>query len=290
MKYFVRLLLLPLLLWNLSAFAGNKADDKDDKKASEEESRGPSYKDPPLKDVTAAERKSACAKYEGKYIANWSDVYKVSNCEFFVLDADEVKRLTQNGTNPIEVSNEVLAALRQGAVALEPTGHIRRCGEFHKKYVTLYFTDVYWVENCVRRIFPNWASYEAHRGPLDAKREAMVITWPEYQLLTLGKEMPSILSEALPKDHVIDVIPIDEACKGLVGQYVPYLGEIYFIQNVPGRVGHCQRRKVDAEAFTRNHDKVLAKAEMTSTQAVSIPEGDPILPPARKEIAPAYED
>ena len=69
----------------------------------------------------------------------------------------------------------------------------------------------------------------------------------------------------LVHEKTADILPIDEACKGLNGTFVSYFSKIYKIQG-------CRKHEVDAEKFMLHYPTYRLK-EMKSEQWVSLPTG-----------------
>ena len=87
--------------------------------------------------------------------------------------------------------------------------------------------------------------------------------------------MPSIIMkeyiELNAKARDVDIIPIDEACKGLKDQYVAYYSKIYKIEN-------CHKRLAEASVISKKllsskRDKIV---ELSSEQWISLPDGPPL--------------
>ncbi|NRA45739.1 MAG: hypothetical protein HRU09_12350 [Oligoflexales bacterium] len=278
--YFYIWLILSLQTHSLYA---QKADSKEIQTENAEDTE--SEDDYVIPEPTAAEKKAVCKKYEKSYIVYYGTVYHVNSCTRELLSSDQVYKLTKSGKIKLkEVDAAVIASLPGGAnyreVGMDPK---TLCKRLEGQYITFSFVDVYWVESCKKRPFPDWSSYESHRGKLkNAKVPLKSLELDDFLALENGDPMPSVIDEEfreLLRPDNVDIIPLDEACHGVVGTYVTYLGQIYFIeamkQNGAGKL--CQKRRVDAEEYTRKkaNSKFHLK-ELSSSQAISIPEGDPM--------------
>jgi hypothetical protein len=76
------------------------------------------------------------------------------------------------------------------------------------------------------------------------------------------------------KRQQLDILSNEEACKGLVGKYVIYTDKIYYIQR--GKKSDsiaCEKRLVDGEDFTKLNINFKFNVELTTSQALSIPDG-----------------
>lgn len=240
------------------------------------------YQDPPYVEPTKSERDEACRKYNGKNITYYQDVYSVRDCKLFRID--DVYTATKKGIPLTEVDSRTVDVLRYEGKVIADTRPALTCAQLEGKYVTISFVEVFWVEKCKKRLFPDWASFENHRGKLESNRNVVWVTGDEIAGIANGEPMPSVLNAEskalLQADGPIEVIPLEEACRGLIGKYVSYLDEIFFIQNITGpnyTSQHCQKRKVDSEEFTaRSVNTRFKLSELTSTQAISIPTGKPV--------------
>src|SRR6185436_6773833 len=106
------------------------------------------------------------------------------------------------------------------------------------------------------------------------KKNQEILELPEEEFLALpvGTEFQSSLNDEYKKMLVqeknVDILPIDEACKGLNGSYVSYYSKIYKIEG-------CRKREVDAERFLVRFPNYKLR-ERSSEQWVSIPTGKPV--------------
>lgn len=242
----------------------------------------PSLEDPdgfaPVQNYSAAEKKATCKEYNNKYLSYYDKVYLVENCKLrevqshdVILELNLVKRKIH------VVENSVIAQLDLGAPILESTGkqaQIRPCKLLEKKYVTFAYTDVYYVEGCSKRPFPDWASFIEHRKKLGRIKEGVVaLTWAEFNSLNVGTTMDSIVevefAKLLSGDAQVDVLPIDEACSGINKRDVAYLDKIY-------RIESCRKREYDAAKYLRSKNGNVNLKELTSEQWLSIPDGKPM--------------
>lgn len=240
--------------------------------------------------MSAELKKKICRQYEGRVISYYGNVYKVQKCQRYEYSSEEVYEITKQGVSPQEVDNEVISALAHGG----SYAHLRQgkkngdpCKRFQKQYIT-FAVDVYWVEGCSKRRFPDWASYESHRGKLGSRRSQLhFVSWEEFASLKEGKEMASVIDDELRKvSDTVDILPIDEACQSIIGKFVTYYDQIYYIERTKHKnikVTQCQKRPVNGEEYTRLHGhKSYYLKELSSSQAVSIPEGEPFSLSAKK--------
>ncbi len=208
-----------------------------------------------------------CRQYEGKLVAFYSDVWEVKGCKRIPLTADEVYRRTNAGELVSDIEAAVVRGLKEGQRT--QTAKKRTCTELEGKYVSLDFEEIWLVTDCSRRKFPDWMSYSRQRGGLDKESTILELTWDEFKSIKEGKDYASVYeSEAEITSRDVDVIPLDEACRGVDGKFVYYYSRIYKIER-------CTRRPMDPERFTKKYPEVAPK-ELTSEQWLSLPLGAPL--------------
>lgn len=242
--------------------------------------------------LTQTEKDAICKEFARKnvsYISYYENVYEIKNCERIRLSNSRVKELTRRGVKVQDADHHAIEALNlrpkvasKGAVSRQEL-----CKKYHHKYITYAYVDVYWVEGCVKHPFPDWSSYENHAGKLRDSRPSLVTPESDdFYRLDTGEPMKSVIDEEFrtmlqSQSDQADLLPLDEACKGIHGQYVTYLGQIYFIDKKPGQKDtgpFCHRRVVDSEEFTRKRGMSgFNLPELSSSQALSIPVGEPMI-------------
>ncbi len=226
------------------------------------------------KQFTNAERQQTCKKYEGQYISYYSRIYRVENCKRRELvEVDRIISLSQLGKVIQEVPSDVIAQLDAGKPVMKAQAH-RGCNEFEGEYVTFNYVDVYLVESCRKRLFPDWATVEAHqKGRKRFGLPVMEMTPDEFYKMRAGKPMPSILDKEfaalLKGDASVDIIPALEACSGLAGRTVSFYSRLYRIEN-------CRKREYNTEELMRLVKGRLEYTELTAQQWLSIPNGAPM--------------
>lgn len=224
--------------------------------------------------LSEAEKRKICSQFEGKFISFYSDVYLVKHCVRLPLSSAEIYEHTRLGKKIEEVARVVIEALTEGADFQQQkvAGRSRSCQELEGKYITYQFGDIYLVKSCKRRVFLDWASFETHRGSISLEKSSIhSLTWDEYSSMKIGPPMPSAIipeyAEIANGRKAVDVIPIDEACKGVNGRYVTYYSRIYKIEK-------CYKREIDSVEFTKWAEKNSVRlVELTSEQWLSLPDG-----------------
>ncbi len=226
---------------------------------------------------SAAEKKAACNKYNQKVVAYYDRLYRIEHCKYReIQSAGDIFRLNSLNTKIIPVDGEVFAMLKAGPPILDadsPQKKARDCKSLNQRYVTFTYTDVYYVEGCRKRLFPDWVSFIEHQkkklgrvGPIEG------LTWEEYRPLKEGEPMPSMLDENYQAQSIVaknvDVIPQNVACRGLNGKDVSYVDRLYRIEN-------CRKRAYDSTKYFQTHKDVKLR-ELTSEQWLSLPEGKPM--------------
>ena len=137
------------------------------------------------------------------------------------------------------------------------------CRTLQGRYITRSYVDIYYVDKCQKRLFPNWDAYQEHARQRGKQRGSIVsVNGQEFKIIRTGKSMPFAQSEAMPLPPNVDVIPIDEACRGIEGKYVSYYSKVYHIKD-------CHRHPVPEELVRRG--KLNISRELTSEQWLSLP-------------------
>jgi hypothetical protein len=233
----------------------------------------------PRKTFTRAERQAICRKYEGKLIAFYSEVYKVVGCvRRPILSNKTVYSLMRSGMSVMDVDADIIAAIREGepldqSISIETA---RTCKQLEGKYVTFSSVDVYYIENCKKRLFPDWTTYTTHRQKHgDAKGKILSLSLVEFEQIYDGDLIPSVVDDMfarLLKGEVqVDVIPLDEACQGLNNRVASYYSKLYRIEN-------CRKREIlhPDLFFKKLGGPAIKVTEMRSEQWLSLPDGKDI--------------
>ncbi len=223
---------------------------------------------------TDAEVKSECRKFEGQFIAYYDRIFKVENCKRReVLSDDDGQNPILRGLRIISIENITIAKIPEGpAFGSTPKGRKPDCARIEGRYVISRASDVFFVEACKKRPFPDWDTYADHSAKQQkSRKDILELPEEEFLALPLGTEFKSSLNDEYRKMLVteknIDVLPLDEACKGLNGSYLSYYSKIY-------KVDACRKQEVDAERFLTRFPNYKLR-EMSSEQWISIPTGKP---------------
>ena len=256
----------------------------------------------PQKNFSKQRKDAECAKYEGKYISSYDNMYRIENCKRRLITNGELTRKITLAHPVYPVKNDTIIMLAEGTPIesmdeKELTG-AALCQRLEGEYVTIPGGEIFVVEGCKRRMFPDWETFSEHQK----KTKHLIITEisaTEMNSLKLGKEIPSIMPAIFKKllsgSAQVDVIPLNEACRNVNGKLVFYYTHIYKIEN-------CRKREVDAEEYMKRHKYDRFKLpELTSEQWVSLPDGKPMVtnevadppplvePPREKESVPAAD-
>jgi hypothetical protein len=227
------------------------------------------------------DKAKTCQQYEGQYLAYYDLVFVVKKCQRHLLSDEEVYALTRKNIRPLEVPDiaRIVQTIPRGGNWSNEEEQ-RKAENPCSAYDHLYVTDgleIYWVDKCELKMFPDWASYESHRGNL-GKNPPHLRYLDEKQLLKFkrGKPLASVIDgEYRELDQPIATIPLAQACKGKLNQFVSYLDMVFYIEAT--KAG-CVRRIVDAEAFTRSRGReTYALQELNSSEVITIPLGSPYL-------------
>jgi hypothetical protein len=226
---------------------------------------------PKPKVFSASEMKKTCAKYEGKYILYYERIFKVERCKRREYIVEEGLEPQLRGSKVIAVDSDIVAQLGQG----EPLNPPRKrkaasCSQLNGQYLLSRGEDMYFVEKCKKRHFPDFDTYSEH-AKKHGKRQQDVIEMDEVELASMpeGEPIASILDDEYKKlldaEKGIDVLDIREACKGLNGKFVAYYSKVY-------RIEKCRKQPVDPELFGKRYPR-YEPVELSSDQWISIPTG-----------------
>ena len=232
-----------------------KASAAKDNKSDDVESDFPPVPDTPAvkKSFSKAELAKICEQVEGKLIAFYDDIYKVEQCHRRPLrDNKTVYNMQREGQKVIDVDSDVVAAIPEGepldeAMTLK---NARGCSKLEGRYVTYSNVDVYFIDKCKKRIFPDWMTYIEHRERRnDKKGEILALSWVEFEAIPVGAPIASVVDAMFAKmltgEAGVEVIPVDEACAGLEGKVASYYSYVY-------RVEKCHKREItNAELYLK---------------------------------------
>jgi len=226
---------------------------------------------PKRKQYPATAKIKQCAKYEGKYISYYETIYKVEKCKRRELLTDEGTEAKIKGLNIVSVDNDTIAVIPEGEPMNAPANKkALSCAQLNGQYLISRGDELYFVEKCAKRLFPDLDTYSEH-AQKRGKREKDILELDEVAIARIADGPPILSSldveykKLLDADTGIDVIPLKEACKGLNGKFVAYYSKIYKIEN-------CRKEPVDPLLFGKRFPS-LAPVELSSEQWISIPTG-----------------
>lgn len=234
----------------------------------------------PRKTFTEEEVQAYCREYGGRLIGYYGDVYKVEDCERRLIPTNKaVYKLMREGRKIQDVDGDVVAAIPEGRSynPYSEKGEVRGCRKLEGEYVTRSSVDVYFVDDCKLRLFPDWESYLQHREERgDKKGEILELTATEFQRLEKGQKIPSAVDDMYERLRLgtpdVDIIPLSEACKGVDNEVVSYYSKLYRIEN-------CHKREVlspERYFHEKGQDRRSEVPQLTSQQWLSLPDGKPV--------------
>ncbi len=230
---------------------------------------------PPPIEFTKAEAQKSCAKYQGKLLSVYGEIYKIQNCvRHRVNEQEDIFKFSKQGIQVVEVNATDVAAIPVGESWENANSKERPCATFNKKYITFSYTDIYFVENCVRKLIPDYETLLAHRKERgQTNGEVLALSSKEFWSMKHGRDITSIIDKEFHKllegSAGVDIIPIDEACKGVDGKIVTFYSRMYKIEK-------CRKREIDAESFTMHGGAGSSKlTELKPEQWISMPDGKP---------------
>lgn len=221
-----------------------------------------------------------CRKYDGQLIAYYGDVFLVKGCERRpLINNKTVFEFLRKGRQIADVDGDVIVAIPEGEPLDQATGSGRTCRELEGDYVSYSSGDVYFVEKCKLRVFPDWTTYIEHRQKRGNKQGIIqALSWVEFDNFEVGQPIDSVVDDMFAKlltgSAGVEIIPVDEACAGVNNQVVSYYSRLY-------RIERCRKREILApELFMKKAGRHLAKLkELSSEQWLSLPDGEPMPEP-----------
>lgn len=248
--------------------------------SEEKPSKGFVWEPVPLKEFSSEERKKECARYEGRYIGYYDKLFLVVNCKRREILGGEVIRdlMVKEQVKVEDVQAKTMIMLEEG----QPYRHLpgkaevtRSCSELAGKYVVYEASDIFFIEDCKRRLVPDYETYQHRLKTLGGPKMLVELNSREYHKLKEGEPLESIMPDVFKKLMIsakdVDIIPIDEACQGVENKWVTYYSKIYKIES-------CRKREVlDIPKFLKSpKNSGLLEKELTSEQWVSLPDGEPM--------------
>lgn len=259
---------------------GSKKDSKDKKDDENDDNiikKPKESSEPVAREFTNAERNKACGKYNGKLVSVAGEMWKIKECKRHqVIDADLLFKLTRQAGTVVEADSRDLAPIPVGESwdAIQ-AGKPRSCAVFNGKYITLSYTDIYFVDRCIRRLVPDYETLLKHRRDRkDRTTDVLAVSDIEFHNMKQGRDIPSEVDKEFAKlmdgSAGVDIIPVDEACRGVDGKIVSFYSRLY-------RIEKCRKREIDAESFTMKRQALDAKIiELKAEQWLSLPDGKPM--------------
>ena len=255
----------------------SSATETAEKKNTQVKGGEPGWHPPLSKQFTSEQRRKECRKYNGKLIGYYENVYQVENCQRReILDEDLINRLTRSGKKVHPVENDTIVMLEEGPPVVGKTASSVNCKKLEGRYVIAGASEIHLVESCKRRPFPDWETFNSHRQDRSASQRAIIeLSEEQFAELPMAEDpLESVLDKTYLRTMQIeaeaDVIPIDEACRGLNGKLVSYYSKVYRIEN-------CRKRELlnpeDSEAIKQTEQ---ALPELSSEQWLSLPDGKPL--------------
>ncbi len=245
---------------------------QDTLKANQAKGGEAGWKAPKQLSFSAGEAKKTCRRYEGRYISYYGKVFKVENCLRRELDGESLDALGKKKIAVQTVENDVIIMLGQG----EPIFANKlsySCKKLSQRYIISPTGEMYLMEDCKLRVFPDYETYDEHVKKHKLNRSILELRSEEFSSFQLGKPMPTILDSIYNQEsiieHEVDMIPLAEACAGIEGKYISYYSKIYKIEK-------CNKREVLDDRVVRNIGRKKKIKEISSEQWISLPDGDPM--------------
>ncbi len=230
-----------------------------------------------VKTFSDSERRKICGKYNGSFISIFGEIFKIENCQRrLIADSEIIFQLQRSGVKITEVDPRNLAAIGSGK-PIESTvknSGKRTCKDVASQYVTYSSTEIYYIENCSKRLLPDYETFSDHARKKGKKMELTILTPEELARIKDGSPFSSTIDRKenveSPYKSSVDIISINEACKGLEGKMITFHSKIY-------RVEKCRKREYDPEIISKTLLKsTLKPVEVTDSVWISMPNGKPL--------------
>ncbi len=252
--------------------------------------QNPTYvvEESPTKSLSLDEKKKLALLYEGKYLGYEGEVYRIKKDGFYeVMGGDEIYRITSQGIPIISVEKDIFQAFSEAKTMEKLPSPKRESRVFQNSYITSQSAsmEIYWVgpcpqyDACQKQKIPDRETLEFHRAKTGRTAQPLVaLTEEEFQSIKDAPPMGSVLTEEYKTLYTDgqepQVLPIEEACRGLVGQYGVFLSQIYWF--MPGnKLGTCTKKIIEGEDYLKKfptYDKAPRLVELTPSQMVTIPD------------------
>lgn len=235
------------------------------------------WKQKKLRTFSNEEIKKECQKYEGKFLGYYGKIYIVEKCRRrLFVGKDLVRRLFRSGKiNVISVNGDTMIKLKAGEDYYHlPSAHVkvRSCKDLEYQYVILGGSEIYYIEKCLKRLMPDYETYQAHMKKHKKSSILVEVSPSEFKGIPLGKPVPSIMPEVylrlMNNWADADILPLEEACAGVNNRFVTYYSRLY-------RIEACYKREViDITGFLKAHQSESRNyTELSSEQWLSLPDG-----------------
>ena len=234
----------------------------------------PYYQDKAEKEVSKKEAQKMCSQYNGKLIAHYEEYFIVRNCKRFSISRKDFEKKRSQGFKVRDIEGRVLVGI---PLSTKPTAVPKEkklvCQKFNRKYVTYKDLDRYWVERCVKQKVPDWETYIDHKKKKNIKSLRLwSLSWEEFSVLETGLDIPSVIDQKkdLTKEAV-EVLPLEEVCRGLIGKKMYYYEQIYEIVRMKNYSKLCEKKLLSKEQIEKFGLRKNPPKSMSSTEYISIP-------------------
>ncbi|MES2613783.1 MAG: hypothetical protein V4591_00015, partial [Bdellovibrionota bacterium] len=222
----------------------------------------------------------ACKKFKGKLLVNEDLVYYFKDCSLHLIaDSQLINTLVQEqDKTPLNMSHEVYAALPVGKnyeytdyyAEYVGTTSANSCKNLNKKIISLDDYNYYYVENCKKRKFNNYAAVQEFNVSNDP-----VYSVSQFELNSLSNGAPFSA-----KTKAVDIKEVSESdlqnklpnksilCKNLNGKVTAFHESFYYVEK-------CTLRPISSFTIslqTKIHE-LGGVQDLTIEQALGLEEG-----------------
>ena len=188
-----------------------------------------------------------CQRYEGKVLSYYEETFRVRGCQRHVLDHEKLSKLLKKGVKVEKVDGSVIMSLPLATPAAYRVPALS-CAKLNGRYITSNYEEVYFVEKCRKRLFPDGVTYNQHLRDRGIAESSLQLYGSEVlDQIKDGKPFASVAPSGESEeagDAGVANLGKNQKCKDLEGRYVRYFIYLY-------KVRRCQKRPVDDQKFSQ---------------------------------------
>ena len=188
-----------------------------------------------------------CEQFEQKLIGFYQKVFLVKDCKRIPLNHQKLSELLKKGETITKIDNEVIYLIpllnQNNTGPISQTSFKTRCSDIEGNYITFNHETMYYIENCKKRLFPDWKTFNAHRlSPENLQAGLTVLSEQQIKQIKSGSPFSSVL----PVETIQNTKKLSKAniCNKYQNKFVSYYSKLY-------KVSNCKKRPIDSQQFTK---------------------------------------